>query len=74
MSEKTSKVLTGSTGSAWADAPPRVLVGGFACGLVTALCIALNADAALTGALVTTAGSGASLAWIVFDAVIRDRL
>lgn len=66
--------LTGSTGDAVTDGPPRVLLGTFACSLTTALCIIFNANTPLTGALVTTAGSGAALAAILFDTFIKPNI
>lgn len=72
--DSTLAKLTGSTGDAVTDAPPRILLGTFACGLTTAACIIFNADTALTGALVTTAGSGAGLTAILFDAFIKPKI
>ena len=74
MAEKTSKVVTGSTGNAWQDAPPRVLAGTFLSSIVTAGCYIAGADGILTGMLVTSAGTGAALGWIVFDAAVKPRL
>jgi trans-2-enoyl-CoA reductase len=70
----TAAILTGSTGNAMVDGPPRVLLVSFSCGLTTAVCIAFSANAALTGALVTTAGSGAGLVAILFDAFIKPKI
>lgn len=70
----TAAILTGSTGNAMVDGPPRVLLVSFSCGLVTAACLIFGANSALTGALVTTAGSGAGLVAILFDAFIRPKI
>jgi trans-2-enoyl-CoA reductase len=70
----TAQIVTGSTGNAMVDAPPRVLLVTFAGGLATALCLAFGADAALTGALVTTSSAGAGIAAVLFDGLIKPRL
>jgi len=71
---KATAVLTGSTDRPIQDMTPRAAFIAFAGGFSTVVCIAIGADAALTGAVVTTASTGAVLAAACFDATIKKRL
>lgn len=72
--EKTSKVLTGSTGNAAIDMTPRTAFVTFVTAVGSFACVVFGADATVTALSGTLAASGAVLALAAFDGVIKPRL
>jgi hypothetical protein len=67
-------VLTGSTNVPAIDASPRAAFSAFITAGVSFTCVVVGADATVTALAGTMAATGAVLATVLFDALIKPRL